>query len=308
MVFYNIENLHPILLLLVLLSTTAFYYCCSTLLQIIPSHMLIDVGSAHCKGKAAEVRGVMISQAMWCARREIAATYFLRGTLLPWLCSQLKKVVTEQNEQYLEGTEDCRAQICLTIKWLVFPIYNLPRFWVSSHFQEACFKTLTTCRLVQYARLSWLPVMALWLSPHRLFVVTHYSFCNAKFFTTNRELSYPSLSCLHFSLGFLTIFSLILSPTSCPKLEELGMGNWNFILSSVELEAGGRWMTQENVKIIAILSKPFSGLPGAKGLKVFFRVRYMFCNGVTLKITVSLYTINVLPLRKLLFLFFFLFP
>lgn len=156
MVFYNIENLHPILLLLVLLSTTAFYYCCSTLLQIIPSHMLIDVGSAHCKGKAAEVRGVMTSQAMWCARREITATYFLRGTLLPWLCSQLKKVVTEQNEQYLEGTEDCRARICLTIKWLVFPIYNLPRFWVSSHliFRRPVLKPwqhVTWCSMLDWA-------------------------------------------------------------------------------------------------------------------------------------------------------------
>lgn len=42
--------------------------------------------------------------------------------------------------------------------------------------------------------------------------------------------------------------------------------NWNFILISVELELGDRWMTREYVKIIAILSQPFSGLPGAKGL------------------------------------------
>lgn len=64
--------------------------------------------------------------------------------------------------------------------------------------------------------------------------------------------------------------------------------NWNFILISVELELGDRWMTREYVKIIAILSKPFSGLPGAKGL--FFSVKYIFCNGVALKVTGSAFT------------------
>lgn len=64
--------------------------------------------------------------------------------------------------------------------------------------------------------------------------------------------------------------------------------NWNFILISVELERGDRWMTREYVKIIAILSKPFSGLPGAKGL--YFSVKYIFCNGVALKVTGSAFT------------------
>lgn len=56
--------------------------------------------------------------------------------------------------QHLEETQDCRVQICPTIRWLVFPMYNLPRFWVFSHlvFRRPVLELLTKCHSGQHAR------------------------------------------------------------------------------------------------------------------------------------------------------------
>jgi len=68
------RNLHQILLVLILLHTTV-------LVRSSHGTNLTDVASAHCRGRAVEVRGIATTQAGQYARGEAMPKFFLRRIL-----------------------------------------------------------------------------------------------------------------------------------------------------------------------------------------------------------------------------------